>query len=101
MSVTPNDICRFLVWNDKFGKTQIYGMSCPHIGEFGIFQCGCAIRLAAGTVHGMVQTLSEILCRHGRGRSWDVGTGSGNPCMSSEVQSYEKSCKDEQAKSRI
>lgn len=32
-------------------------MSCPHIGEFGIFQCGCAIRLAAGTVHGMVQTL--------------------------------------------
>lgn len=36
MSVTPKDICRFLVWNDKFGKTQIHGMSCPHIGEFGI-----------------------------------------------------------------
>lgn len=60
MSVTPKDICRFLVWNDKFGKTQIHGMSCPHIGEFGIHRCGCAIRLAAGTVHGMVQSLSEI-----------------------------------------
>lgn len=101
MSVTPKDICRFLVWNDKFGKTQIHGMSCPHIGEFGIHRCGCTIRLAAGTVHGMVQSLSEILCRHGRGRSWDVGTCSGNPCMSPEVQSYQKSCKDEQAKSRI
>ncbi|XP_062606038.1 uncharacterized protein LOC134267842 [Saccostrea cucullata] len=100
-SMTPQDVCRFMVWSDRFGKTKIHGISCPHLGKLGLFECTCPTRLAAGTIHNMVQQISEILYVHGRTRSWDVHTKSGNPCLSPEVKNYVKFCKEEQAKSHV
>ncbi|XP_061192114.1 uncharacterized protein LOC133200311 [Saccostrea echinata] len=99
-SMTPHDVCRFMVWSDRL-KTQVHEISCRHLGKLGLFECACPTRLAAGTIHNMMQQISEILYIHGGTRSWDVHTKSGNPCLSPEVENYVKLCKEEQAKSHV
>ena len=42
-TVTPRDICRFLVFKDKNGKTQIHRNGCKYIGQAGRYICGCPI----------------------------------------------------------
>ena len=32
-TVTPRDICRFLIFKDRNGKTQIHHNRCPHLGK--------------------------------------------------------------------
>lgn len=32
----PDDILRFLVWKDSFGKTTVHSVDCPFIGEHGL-----------------------------------------------------------------
>ena len=44
-TVTPRDICRFLVFKNKNGKTQIPRNGCKYIGQAGRYTCGCPIRL--------------------------------------------------------
>ena len=38
---TSLDICRFLVFKDSKGKTQVHKTGCPHLGQRGIFSCQC------------------------------------------------------------
>ena len=49
-TVTPRDICRFLVHKDKNGKTQVHCNGCPHLGKRGTFDCACPLRLSYKTV---------------------------------------------------
>ena len=50
-SANPDDICRFLVWKEKSGKTQVHSAGCSYqLGEKGIFRCGCPSRLSYRTV---------------------------------------------------
>lgn len=83
--MTPQDVCRFLVWSDQFGKTQVHAVSCPFLGRMGVLGCACPTRLAAGTIQNMIQQMTEILRTHGRSRSWDAQLKVGNPCLSIEV----------------
>lgn len=99
--MTPQDVCRFLVWSDQFGKTQVHAVSCPFLGRMGVLGCACPTRLAAGTIQNMIQQMTEILRTHGRSRSWDAQLKVGNPCLSIEVKNYIKQCKEEQAKSHV
>lgn len=99
--MTPQDVCRFLVWSDQFGKTQVHAVSCPFSGRMGVLGCACPTRLAAGTIQNMIQQMTEILRTHGRSRSWDAQLKVGNPCLSIEVKNYIKQCKEEQAKSHV
>ena len=100
-SVQPQDICRFLVWCDKSGKTQVHRINCQYVGAFGIQECGCPCRLSAGTVQSLIQQLVDIFCLSGRGRSWDIRSTRGNPAMAPCVKQYGKSCKIEQAKAHV
>ena len=44
-TVTPRDICRFLVYKDKNGKTQVHRNGCPHLGKKGTHDCACDFRI--------------------------------------------------------
>ncbi|XP_069131386.1 integrase/recombinase xerD homolog [Argopecten irradians] len=97
----PTDVCRFLVWYDSKGKTQIHCQVCPNVGKHGIFSCGCPKGIAATTLSVLVCTLTNILEFAGRGKYWDEYSNTGNPVLSSCVREYMKSVKVEQAKARI
>ena len=49
-SANPDDICRFLVWKGKSGKSQVHSAGCSFLGKKGIFRCGCPSRLSYRTV---------------------------------------------------
>jgi hypothetical protein len=38
-TVTPRDLCRFLVFKDRHGKTQIHSLHCPFLGQRGKQVC--------------------------------------------------------------
>ena len=60
-TVTPRDVCRFLIFKDKDGKTQIHRNGCDHIGKKGRFSCGCPIRLSYKTIDSYIGKLRAIL----------------------------------------
>ncbi|KAL9976123.1 hypothetical protein ACROYT_G013375 [Oculina patagonica] len=53
-TVTPRDICRFLVFKDKNGKTQIHRNGCKYLGQAGRYTCGCPVRLSYKTVDSYI-----------------------------------------------
>ena len=44
-NVTPKDICRFLVYKDQNGKTQVHKNGCVYLGQKRVHECGCPLRL--------------------------------------------------------
>lgn len=101
VSACPDDVRKFLVWCDKSGKTPVHSVTCPFLGLSGRQTCQCPMRLAARTVHFMVQQLSDIFQVHGRGKEWDVFMLSGNPAYSPVVKQYVKFVKEEQAQAHV
>lgn len=57
---SPRDVCRFLVWKDKGGKTPVHELSCKAIGSPGNKSCSCPKRLAAGTVRSLIGQMRAI-----------------------------------------
>ena len=49
-TVTPQDLCRFLIFKDKDGRTQVHRNSCKFIGQRGKHSCGCPLQLSYNTV---------------------------------------------------
>lgn len=96
-STTPQDLCKFLVWKDSFGKTQVHILGCPHQGLKGMFDCGCPFRLAAGTVDSLIGKLRSIFKGKGMCDDWQEKFGFGNPAASLLVKRYLKLVKEEQA----
>ena len=78
-TVTPRDICRFLVYKDKNGKTQIHHNGCPHLGKRGTHPCGCPLRLSYKTIDFYIGKLRAIFHANGRDGEWDKRLGLGNP----------------------
>jgi hypothetical protein len=39
-NVTPKDICRFLVYKDQNGKTQVHKNECVYLGQKSVHECG-------------------------------------------------------------
>lgn len=50
-SCTPDDIRQFLVWKDQCGKSQVHKIDCRFLGNKGLFDFNCPVRLASGTSH--------------------------------------------------
>ncbi|KAJ7371047.1 hypothetical protein OS493_028210 [Desmophyllum pertusum] len=59
-TVTPRDICRFLVFKDKNGKTQVHRNGCKYIGQKGIYVCGCPVHLSYKTVDSYIAAESRL-----------------------------------------
>ena len=62
-TMTPRDICRFLVFKDKDGKTQVHRNGCNHLGKKGTFECGCPLRLSYKTVDSYIGKLRVSFTR--------------------------------------
>ena len=76
---TPLDICRFLVFKDSKGKTQVHKAGCLHLGQRGIFSCQCPLRLAYSTVDSYIGKLRSIFSDIGRQGDWNRTLFLGNP----------------------
>ena len=79
----------------------MHSVSCSYLGQKGIYDCICPIRLAAGTVHTLIQQMMTIFEESGRGRTWNSALKLGNPAASRDVQLYLKSIQEEQARSHV
>lgn len=97
----PVDICRFLIYKDKDGKTQVHLAACPHLGLKGTFPCGCPLRLSYKTVDSYIGKLRALLKESGRQGDWDATFGLGNPAASLLVRDYLKTVTAEQLQARV
>lgn len=100
-TATPNDICRFLVYKDRHGKTQVHVNSCASLGMKGIRQCGCPVRLSYNTVDSYIGKLRAIFHATGRSGEWDRNLGIGNPATDKTVKEYLRTITSEQLQARI
>jgi hypothetical protein len=73
--VTPRDLCKFLIFKDRYDRTQVHQQGCPYIGQKGQHRCGCPLRLSCKTVHSYVGKLRSIFRPLGRQGEWDKRLG--------------------------
>ena len=99
--MTPRDICRFLVFKDKNGKTQIHRNGCKYIGQAGRYTCGCPIRLSYKTVDSYIGKLRAILHSVGRDGEWDKRLDLGNPASDKSVKDFLRMVTAEQLQARV
>ena len=100
-TVTPRDLCRFLIFKDKDGKTQVHCNGCKFIGKQGRHLCGCPQCLSYKTVDSYNGKLRSILHAEGRDAEWDKRLGLGNPAADKSVQDYLRLVSAEQLQARI
>ena len=83
-TVTPRDLCRFLIFRDRHGKTQVHRNSCEFLGQRGKHSCGCSLGLSYKTVD--IGKLRSIFHSIGRDGEWDKRLGLGNPASDKLVK---------------
>ena len=65
-TTTPCDLCRFLVWKDRKGKTKVHKINCQFFTSRGLFSCPCPRHLGYGTVDSLIRKLGAIFNEFGR-----------------------------------
>ena len=100
-TVTPRDLCRFLIFKDKDGKTQVHCNGCKFIGQQGRHLCACPQRLSYKTVDSYIGKLRSIFHADGRDGEWDKRLGLGNPAADKSVKDYLRLVSAEQLQARI
>ena len=101
VTATPRDICRFLVYKDKSGKTQVHKNGYIYLGKKGSFKCGWPLRLSYNTVDSYIGKLRAIFHAVGRRVVWDLRLGLGNPAADSSVKDYLRLVTTEQLQVRV
>ena len=99
-NVSPEDICRFLVYKDKGGKTPVHLVDCIFLGSSG-GNCACPRRLAVGSVLSNIGKLRAVFVSLGKTGYWEENKNLGNPVNSAVVDAYVKALKKEQALSHV
>ena len=95
-TVTPHELCRFLVWKDQKGKTKVHNTSCQFYARKGSFPCPCPKHLAFGTVDSLIGKLRAIFNESGRRGEWDPRLLLGNPATDLSLKQYLKCVTAEQ-----
>ena len=85
-TVNPRDICRFLVFKDKYGKTQVHLIGCRYISQKGRFDCGCPLHLSYKTADSYIGKLRTIFHSTGQDGEWDKRLGLGNPATDKSIR---------------
>ena len=98
---TPLDICRFLVFKDSKGITQVHKTGCPYLGRRGIFSRQCPLRLAYYTANSYIGKLRSIFSDIGRQGDWNRTLLLANPASDLLVKQYFKEFTAEQLRARI
>ena len=99
--VSPRDLCRFLVFKDRGGKTQVHRNGCVFLGQRGTPSCGCPVRLSYKTVDSYIGKLRSIFHAIGRDGEWDKRLSLGNPAADKSVKDYLRVITAEQLQARI
>ena len=84
--VSPRDLCRFLAFKDRGGKTQVHRNGCAFLGQRGTHSCGCPVRLSYKTVDSYIGKLRSIFHAIGRDGEWDKRLGLGNLAADKSVK---------------
>lgn len=100
-NVTPHDLCRFLIFKDRNGKTQVHRNACGYLGQKGKHNCGCPLRLSYKTIDSYIGKLRAIFHALGRDGEWDKRLGLGNPAADKVVKDYLKLVTAEQLQARV
>ncbi len=100
-TATPRDVCRFLVYKDRHGRTQIHCNNCEFLGQRGKHQCGCPLRLAYTTVDSYIGKLRAIFQSVGRDGEWDRRLSLGNPAAAQLVKLYLRLVTAEQLQAQV
>ena len=100
-TVTPRDLCHFLTFKDKDGKTQVHCNSCNFIRQQGRHPLGCAKRLSYKTADSYNQKLRSIFHAQGWNGEWDKTVGLGNPATDKSVKNYLSVVSEEQLQARV
>ena len=100
-TVTPRNLCRFLIFKDRHGKTQVHRNSYEFLGQRGKHSCGCSLRLSYKTVDSYIGKLSSIFHSIGRDGEWDKRLGLGSPASDKLVRDYLRLVAAEQLQGRI
>lgn len=95
-TATPIDVCRFLVYKDHCGKSQLHSQVCPNVAKRGLSSCSCPRRLAYGTVDSYIGKLRAIFSDAGRQGDWNRALHLGNPAADDLVKLYLKQVTAEQ-----
>ena len=101
VTVTPRDICWFLVFKDKNGKTQIHRNGCKYINQAGWYTCGCPICLSCKTVDSYIGKLQAILHFIGRDGEWDKRLVLGNLASDKSVKDFLRLVTVEQLQAQV
>lgn len=96
---SPEDVVNFLIWRDKFGKTESHLDSCLASRTMNM-PCACHKGLAAGTIKNNIGKLSTIFKENGRGSTWNDDLHLGNPASHPSVKEYYGLVLEEQAMAR-
>ena len=100
-TATPRELCRFLVWKDRKGKTTVHKSACQFFGQKGSFSCLCPRRLAYGTVDSLIGKLRALFNESGRRGEWDPRLLIGNPATDISLKQYLKAVTAEQLQAQI
>ena len=98
-SVTLGIFCRFLVFKDWKGRTQVHRNGCNFLGQKGIDQCGCRLRLSYKTLD--IGKLRAIFHAIGRTGEWDQRLDLGNPATDKSVKDYLSVVNTEQLQAQV
>ena len=99
--VSPCNLCRFLVFKNGGGKTQVHRNGCVYLGQRGTHSCGCPVRLSYKTDDyyiGILRSIFHAICRDGE---WDKHLSLGNPAANKSVKDYLCLITAEQLQARI
>ena len=100
-TATPRDLCRFLIFKDKSGRTQIRHNGCEFIGQQDRHPCGCPLQLSYNTVDSYIGKLRSIFHAIGRDGEWDRRLALGNPAEDKSVKDYLRMVTPEQLRARV
>ena len=100
-TVSPQDLCRFLIFKDKDGRTQIHHNGCQFVGQRGKRTCACSFRLSYNTVDSYIGNLTSIFHTTGSYGEWDRRLGLGNPTADKSVKDYFCVVTAEQLRARV
>ena len=86
---------------DNSGKTVVYLLDCPGLGQRQRVSCSCPTTLADGTVDSLIGKPRSIFVEEGLGGEWDDRLGVGNPVSHPSTKAYLKCVRKEQAQARV
>ena len=101
MNEMPDDIRKFLIFKEQWGRTQLHIDTCSFRGIPELKGCCCKKTLAAKSVDTILGKIRAILRDIGRSEEWNPVLLTGNPASSPVLKKHIQAITLEQSRSEI